>query len=139
MDCVQGATLPAAGPNLPLQDLRAIVLPPIELLFVIAGRWNFRGSQTRLEISADNIRLPVAGRDGLPRYRRRYRRRAAGSSPSIASISALRFLCRSPPAVRRMADRSWQRPADSTWSAKRWPRTTSSNFRDLAQSRAVPL
>src|SRR5208282_5743465 len=120
-----GATLPAAAPDPPLPDLRAVVPPPIELLSAIAKRWNCRGSQTRWEISEDNILLPVASRDGLPRYRRRYRQRAVESSPSIASIIGLRFLCRLRPAKRRRAGRSWQRPAGSTWSARRSPRTTS--------------
>src|SRR5580704_3641875 len=147
MDCAQEATPPAAAPDLPLPNLRAIALPPIELSFETARRWNSLGSQTRREIFADNIPLPAASRDGLPRYRRRYRPRATESSPSIASIAALHFLYRLPQAIRHKADQSWQRPADNTWSARRSPRTTSSNSRGLeksrkdepVQSQAVPL
>src|SRR5271165_911319 len=135
MDCFPGATPPAAAPDLPLQDPRAIVLPRIELLSAIARRWNSLESQTRREISADNILLRVASRDELPRYRQRYRPHATESSPSIVSITGLRFLCRLPPATRHRADRSWRRPADNIWSAKRSPRTTSSNSRDLETSR----
>src|SRR5580692_4498995 len=135
MDCAPGAIPPAAAPNLPLQDLRAIARPPIELLFAIARRWNSLGSRTRQEISADNIPHPMEGPDGLPRYRQRCRPHAKASSLSIASITALRFLCRLPPAERNRADRFWRRLADSTWSAKQSPRTTSSNFRDQETSR----
>src|SRR3984893_3607980 len=135
MDCVPRATPPAAAPDLPLQDLRAIVLPPIEPLSVTVRHLNSLGSQTRREISADSIPLPRGGRDGLPRDRRRDQPRAAGSSLSIEAIAGLHSLAILPPVTRHRADRSRQRPADSTWSAGRSPRTTSSNSGDLERFR----
>src|SRR5580692_6385006 len=135
MDCVPRATLLAAAPSLRLRDLRAIVLPPIELSSRIVKRWSSLGSQTRPEISEDSIPLPKERRDGLARDRSHDRLRAAASSPSIRAIAALHSLCRLPPAERYTADQSWRRPADSTWSATRSPRTTLSNSPDLERSR----
>src|SRR5580704_13559127 len=117
MGCAPEATEPAAEPGLPLRGRRVVVLRQITPLSATAGHSSSLGSRTKREIFAGSIRRRAELRGGPARCRNRDRRREAESSLSTEATAGLRFLCKSPPAARRKADRLAQRPAGNTWSA----------------------